>query len=903
MGNQLNRAHFEAMKVLANLVSLAVGTSGIPKYLLDEGFTGSVAIIETPNSGRGLVVARDLVTGDEVLSVPLQHLVSLDTLSQSQLPQIASDLPAADALASILADSRHSETFLINQLLPQELVHPLFFGPKDWEVVEYLVSANLFRSLQHEFLESWQRVQGLQLEEEDFRWAHAILRSRGHAIRLKTAAGVWQTSWGLVPLADLLNMGDDQTANVDCGTWYHSNNWGLNGAFRCTVRRDVRKNELLLTEYISKTEHRTGAVLLREYGFVPAVADGLSFLPRSCEKLHCAVHIREMGQLERHVADPEAFLAEALLNNSLLPSDNSTNEALKLLARHEGNLLLDLSRQHNRSKLPKVFYDSWRSRAGVPDVPASKSASELLRLLRDPEILHTIAWDQALWDAGKVLLSDWDDALAAELLLSHHDFPPELERLFRLRRRELLVSSIELEDPLLGDDLDLCPPAAALEAERRWELNESIASCPNWMGGKDLRVDELYTSHPYPSWRRFGSLKSAGRRKIGKSLIAGAGTGKAVLAHLEHYEPEEIVAVDLSKRSLQVAKRQLLALGVKHVQFLQCDLTRLEGKFDVIESIGVLHHLPDPSVGFAALKRLLAPDGIMVLGLYSRLARRSIPVMRQLAQHSSKEQFRDWLVQGSNDFQGRRLTEELKYRDEFLSEFSLGSRSNFEDLLFHPVEHTYELPEIEAILSSHGLRFTGLRVPAAAGGVADRWSRFFSPEGRMVVEGWPQMPLLAFVHRIETELEPLLFTSMYVFTASAMAPTSILAEMSRWSEGQLEDPLTLPLPFEEDWNQELLASAIAAYCSRVMHLVNSSLEHWIPPVPLEEWLEAKVAFGQHAAKVARSLQTADAAAEYCTQVELHFLGSTAQEKGPAQSGSSYGLEIGFLESWGCSELI
>ena len=427
-----------------------------------------------------------------------------------------------------------------------------------------------------------------------------------------------------------------------------------------------------------------------------------------------------------------------------------------------------------------------------------------------------------------------------------------------------------------GEDLDFCPPAAALKAERQWELNESIASCPNWMGGKDLRVDELYTSHPYPSWRRFGSLKS-GRQKIRKSLIAGAGTGKAVLAHLEHYEPDEIVAVDLSKRSLQVAKRQLLALGVKHVQFLRCDLTSLEGTFDVIESIGVLHHLPDPSVGFAALKRLLAPDGIIVLGLYSRLARRSIPVMRQLARHSSKEQFRDWLVQGSKDFQGRRLTEELKYRDEFLSEFSLGSRSNFEDLLFHPVEHTYELPEIEAILSSHGLRFTGLRVPAGSGGVADRWSRFFSPEGRSVVEGWPEMPLLAFVHRIETELEPLLFTSMYVFTASAMAPTSILAEMS-WSEGQLEDPLTLPLPFEEDWNQELLASAIAAYCSRVMHFVNSSLDHWIPPVPLEEWLEAKVAFSQHAAKVARSLQTTDAAEEYCTQVELHFLGSTAQEK-------------------------
>lgn len=200
------------------------------------------------------------------------------------------------------------------------------------------------------------------------------------------------------------------------------------------------------------------------------------------------------------------------------------------------------------------------------------------------------------------------------------------------------------------DDLDVCPTAAALQRERDWEVNEPIASCPGLMGGG--LVDELYESHPYPSWRRFGSRNAAaaGRTKIRRSLIAGAGTGKAVLAHLEHYAPQEILAVDFSKRSLQMAKRQLLALAVTNVTFLHCDLTMLDGTlgtFDVIESIGVLHHLIDPSIGFAVLKRLLAPKGILVLGLYSRVARRSLPVMRQLAAAHSKEQFRDWLVQGA----------------------------------------------------------------------------------------------------------------------------------------------------------------------------------------------------------------------------------------------------------------
>ena len=72
----------------------------------------------------------------------------------------------------------------------------------------------------------------------------------------------------------------------------------------------------------------------------------------------------------------------------------------------------------------------------------------------------------------------------------------------------------------------------------------------------------------------------------------------------------------------------------------------------------------------------------------------------------------------------------------------------------------------------------------------------------------------------------------------------------------------------------MLSRAIAAYCSRVVHLLTNSTARWISAVPLEAWLEAKVAFGPHAANVARSLQTADATNEYCTQVQLHFLEST-----------------------------
>ena len=439
--------------------------SAIPKYLLDEGFTGSVDIAETA-IGRGLVATSDLGPGDEVLSVPLRHLVSVDTVKLNESMEI-SDLPMADALASILAASRYSKTFLISQLLPTEVSHPLFFGPKDWEFVDSLVSADLLKSLSHEFSISWQRVQNMALDERDFRWAHAILRSRGHSVRLKSAEGAWQRIWGLVPLADLLNMGDDLTTNVDCRTRYPQSTWGLNGTFTCTARRSLLKNETLLTDYISKKEHRTSAVLLREYGFVPVTADGLSFFPTDCQKLHCAVHIHDIEQLERHITDPDAFLASALQKNSLLPIESSVDEALKRLAAHERKILLDLSREYERRKLPKVFYDLWRQRE-LPEAP-----SELLKL-RDPDVLHTIAWDQALWDAGKRLLSEWDDILAAELLYSHHDFPPDLELLFRRRRQELLKRSFENDAPSFAEAQLYCAfTTQALLNDEAWPVSNA----------------------------------------------------------------------------------------------------------------------------------------------------------------------------------------------------------------------------------------------------------------------------------------------------------------------------------------------------------------------------------------------------------------------------------------------
>ena len=53
-------------------------------------------------------------------------------------------------------------------------------------------------------------------------------------------------------------------------------------------------------------------------------------------------------------------------------------------------------------------------------------------------------------------------------------------------------------------------------------------------------------------------------------------------------------------------------------------LSQLKQKFDIIESVGVLHHMDEPMAGWRTLTDLLKPSGLMKIGLYSDLARQHI---------------------------------------------------------------------------------------------------------------------------------------------------------------------------------------------------------------------------------------------------------------------------------------
>ena len=284
-----------------------------------------------------------------------------------------------------------------------------------------------------------------------------------------------------------------------------------------------------------------------------------------------------------------------------------------------------------------------------------------------------------------------------------------------------------------------------------------------------LRVKAQYESNPYPRWTdcsipakktTFESYLQRHALNFRQStsinldcpdiLIAGCGTGKHSIEVFGSFKWSSATAIDLSGASLGYAKRKTQEKGLSNIRYIQGDIldaSKLEKKFDVIESSGTLHHMQDPRLGWERLRERLKPNGIMRIGLYSRCARRSVSAIREkikaLGISSDAESIRN-------------------FRDQILGAgageaFELGTRvhdfytmSELRDLWFHEEEHVFDLLEIAELLDSLDLRFCGF----AHSLHREQFSAAFAnPKDQFDLEKW---------HRFETS-RPMQFIAMYQF--------------------------------------------------------------------------------------------------------------------------------------------
>ena len=119
-----------------------------------------------------------------------------------------------------------------------------------------------------------------------------------------------------------------------------------------------------------------------------------------------------------------------------------------------------------------------------------------------------------------------------------------------------------------------------------------------------LKIRDQYETFPYPSWvyckpqlnKRSISqylkdlnihISEANEKSSEKKivLIAGCGTGKQAVEFALALKNVEIVAIDLSKRSLGYAMRKCQEYNINNIKFFHCDILdvhKLNMQFDCI---------------------------------------------------------------------------------------------------------------------------------------------------------------------------------------------------------------------------------------------------------------------------------------------------------------------------------
>ncbi|WP_291866942.1 class I SAM-dependent methyltransferase [Bradyrhizobium sp.] len=191
-------------------------------------------------------------------------------------------------------------------------------------------------------------------------------------------------------------------------------------------------------------------------------------------------------------------------------------------------------------------------------------------------------------------------------------------------------------------------------------------------------------------------------------LCAGCGSSQAALIALNNPDCS-VVGIDLSEASLAHSNRhrerhRLTNLELRQMSLL--DVGAMNRAFDLIICTGVLHHLPDPDAGLKALADVLDPSGSMAIMLYGKAGRAGVYLVQDILRR----------LGAGPDAKGLGIARELlKFVPSYHYLISptgklpndLADDAGIVDMLLHPQDRAYAVPEIMQFIETAGLVFFG----------------------------------------------------------------------------------------------------------------------------------------------------------------------------------------------------
>ena len=191
-------------------------------------------------------------------------------------------------------------------------------------------------------------------------------------------------------------------------------------------------------------------------------------------------------------------------------------------------------------------------------------------------------------------------------------------------------------------------------------------------------------------------------------LCAGCGSSQAALIALNNPDCS-VLGIDLSETSLAHSKRHrdrhsLTNLELRQMSLL--DVGALNRSFDLIISTGVLHHLPNPDAGLRALADILDPSGSMAIMLYGKAGRAGVYLVQDVLRRLGAGQNAEGLGIA------RELLKFVPSHHHLIEATGklpndLAEDAGIVDMLLHPQDRAYSVPEIMELVETAGLIFFG----------------------------------------------------------------------------------------------------------------------------------------------------------------------------------------------------
>ncbi|GIT90277.1 hypothetical protein JANAI62_02400 [Jannaschia pagri] len=251
-----------------------------------------------------------------------------------------------------------------------------------------------------------------------------------------------------------------------------------------------------------------------------------------------------------------------------------------------------------------------------------------------------------------------------------------------------------------------------------------------------VTVTEHYDAYPYPARdpadedkrlilgspsrpEEMDHILWGGRRDWTQTLrilVAGGGSGDGLVQLAQRLtsagRPYEMTYLDLSTSARAVAEARIARRGLNHVQFVTDSLLRAPdlGLFDYIDCCGVLHHLPDPDAGFAALAQACAPDGGLGFMVYAPHGRSGVyPLQAAFGALFADEPPQARLAAARALYDRLPAGHPIKRNPHLVDHHA--SDAGFYDLLLHSQDRAYGVGDLLETLDRTGWQLAGFCQP------------------------------------------------------------------------------------------------------------------------------------------------------------------------------------------------